>query len=153
MEILAVDQRTDSPVDAKTNSKEARELRSVTLVVTPEQAARVDLAQNVGTLHLTLRNPLDVETGAVGGATLTGILGGPQVRPAQVQVRDILDSWSRFVDQLGEACERVERAKVREEVPTAPPLVPVVTVEAPAPPAPPRIRTIRAGIPGIVTIE
>ena len=31
----------------------------MTLLVTPEQAAKLDLGQNLGTLHLTLRNPED----------------------------------------------------------------------------------------------
>ena len=31
----------------------------MTLLVTPQQAAKLDLGQNLGTLHLTLRNPED----------------------------------------------------------------------------------------------
>src|SRR5262249_52132612 len=53
VEILAVDQRVDAPADDKAGAKE---LRSVTLLVTPNQAAKLDLGQNRGTLHLALRN-------------------------------------------------------------------------------------------------
>src|SRR5262245_34437733 len=56
VEILAVDQRVEAPADNKVNPKE---LRSVTLVVTPEQATKLDLGQNKGKLHLALRNPED----------------------------------------------------------------------------------------------
>lgn len=58
-EILAVDQKIYVTGDHKV---ESRELRSVTLLVTPEQAAKLDLAQNKGMLHLSLRNPKDDKT-------------------------------------------------------------------------------------------
>jgi pilus assembly protein CpaB len=56
VEILAVDQKIYITGDHKVDS---RELRSVTLLVSPDQAAKLDLAQNKGTLHLALRNPKD----------------------------------------------------------------------------------------------
>ena len=56
MEILAVDQRVEAP---SANKLDVKELRSVTLLVTPDQAAKLDMGQNAGTLHLTLRNPED----------------------------------------------------------------------------------------------
>ena len=60
LEILAVDQRVGpEPTAVEKISGATKELRSVTLLVTPEQAAKLDLAQNLGTLHLTLRNPDD----------------------------------------------------------------------------------------------
>ena len=74
VEILAVDQRTDAPQDNKIDSKE---LRSVTLLVTPAQAARLDLGQNKGTLRLTLRNPIDKATEFVDPATLAGLSLNP----------------------------------------------------------------------------
>lgn len=57
VEILAVDQLLDAPAEnrVKTNA-----LKSVTLLVTPEQAAKLSLAQNKGTLELALRNPDDL---------------------------------------------------------------------------------------------
>jgi pilus assembly protein CpaB len=56
LEILAVDQRIDAPAD---NRVDPNQLRSVTLLVTPDQAARLGLAQNKGALHLALRNHRD----------------------------------------------------------------------------------------------
>jgi pilus assembly protein CpaB len=56
VEILAVDQRVDAPAENKVNPNE---LRSVTLLVTPRQAAMLALGQTKGVLHLSLRNPND----------------------------------------------------------------------------------------------
>jgi pilus assembly protein CpaB len=56
VEVLAVDQLVEAPADNKVNPKD---LRSVTLLVTPEQAGRVALGQSNGTLHLALRNNED----------------------------------------------------------------------------------------------
>ena len=56
VKVLAVNQQ----VDLKTENKvDANLLRSVTLLVTPEQAVKLTLGQNKGTLHLALRNPED----------------------------------------------------------------------------------------------
>lgn len=68
VEVVAVDQRTDAPQDNKVDS---RDLRSVTLLVTPAQAAKLDLGTNKGTLRLTLRNPTDKNTSTVDPITLT----------------------------------------------------------------------------------
>ncbi len=56
VEILAVDQKIDAPSDNKVDTKD---LRSVTLLVTPQQANQLDLGQNHGMLHLALRNRED----------------------------------------------------------------------------------------------
>jgi len=49
VEILAVDQKMDAPSDKKVDTKD---LRSVTLLVTPQQANRLDLGQIKGMLDL-----------------------------------------------------------------------------------------------------
>ena len=56
VEILAVDQLLDPPADNKMTLKE---MNSVTLLVTPEQAGLLDLGQSMGQLSLSLRNPDD----------------------------------------------------------------------------------------------
>ncbi|WP_165069000.1 Flp pilus assembly protein CpaB [Paludisphaera rhizosphaerae] len=56
IELLAVHTLVDAPVEAKANLSETR---SVTLLVTPRQASILDLAQDKGKLHLSLRNSLD----------------------------------------------------------------------------------------------
>lgn len=70
VEILAVNQRIEAPSENKVDLKE---LKSVTLLVTPDQAAQIDLAQNLGILHLVLRNPQDTEQYQPRVATLKGI--------------------------------------------------------------------------------
>ena len=59
VEILAVHTTVNTPAANKMDPNEAR---SVTLLVTPDQASLLDLGQNKGTLHLSLRNPKDKGT-------------------------------------------------------------------------------------------
>lgn len=54
IEVLAVDQQIEAP-----ESNKVDQLRSVTLLVTEQQAKKLSLAQNRGTLNLTLRNESD----------------------------------------------------------------------------------------------
>ena len=70
VEILAVDQLVKPPNE---NRVDPKELRSVTLLVTPQQAAKLDLGQNKGNLHLTLRNPEDEAPAATRPATLADL--------------------------------------------------------------------------------
>jgi Flp pilus assembly protein CpaB len=65
VEILAVDQRLDAPSENR-----VEKLRSVTLLVTPDQASLLDLGQNMGTLALSLRNPSDVAKAETEPATV-----------------------------------------------------------------------------------
>ncbi len=50
-------------------------VNAVTLEVTPEEAEQLDLARNVGTLALVLRNQVDQQTPATAGATRQALLG------------------------------------------------------------------------------
>jgi pilus assembly protein CpaB len=56
IEVIAVHNATSTPSASKFTPEEAR---SVTLLVTPDDASLLDLGQNKGTLHLTLRNSTD----------------------------------------------------------------------------------------------
>jgi pilus assembly protein CpaB len=56
IEILAVDQQVDAPSG---NKVDVNAMRSVTLLVDPDQAQILDLAQNKGILHLSLKNAED----------------------------------------------------------------------------------------------
>jgi hypothetical protein len=58
VEVLAVDQPLDGLVQGKADIKE---LRSVTLLVSPREASLLALGQRKGTLRLSLRNPDDKE--------------------------------------------------------------------------------------------
>jgi pilus assembly protein CpaB len=53
----------------------------VTLLVSPEDAERITLAQNAGQIMLALRNPLDTDPSETEGVRLAGLFGQPQ-RPA-----------------------------------------------------------------------
>ena len=70
VEVLAVDQIQDAP---ESNQFDPKALTSVTLLVTPDQANVLDLAQNAGTLSFALRNATDVADADVAPATLTDI--------------------------------------------------------------------------------
>jgi pilus assembly protein CpaB len=66
VQVLAADQR----LDANDKNEIDGGLKSVTLLVTPDQAAKLDLGMNRGTLHLALRNPEDHEEAFTRPATL-----------------------------------------------------------------------------------
>jgi pilus assembly protein CpaB len=56
VQILAVAQLMDAP---DTNKVDPKATKDVTLLVTPNQAAKLNLGMNKGLLHLSLRNPED----------------------------------------------------------------------------------------------
>ena len=70
VEILAVNQALDAPAE---NHMNVKDLSSVTLLVSPMQAALLDLGQSLGQLTLSLRNPDDRENGQDRPATLDDI--------------------------------------------------------------------------------
>lgn len=74
VEILAVDQRIDTTPEGKATDKD---LRSVTLMVLPADAAKLDLGQNRGTLHLVLRNPADQGTDYIEPVTVAELHRNP----------------------------------------------------------------------------
>ena len=88
VEILAVDQLIKAPKDNKVDPKE---LRSVTLLVTPAQATKLDLGQNKGILHLTLRNPEDHSVASTKPATLAelGLFEEPPRREDKEPEKDV----------------------------------------------------------------
>lgn len=57
----------------------------VTLMVTPDDAERVALAQNEGKINLTLRNPLDVDPTSTSGAQIASLLGKQTTPPPVVE--------------------------------------------------------------------
>lgn len=68
--VLAVDQRVNEPTNGKVDPKE---MRSVTLLVKPQDANKLDLGQNRGILHLALRNPGDMDETTAGAVTLNDL--------------------------------------------------------------------------------
>jgi pilus assembly protein CpaB len=81
LEILAVDQRIDAPAD---NRIDPKQLHSVTLLVTPGEAARLALAQNKGSLHLALRNHKDEQVLLASRARLAELDGGLRETPLEL---------------------------------------------------------------------
>ena len=77
--------------DQDESRKDGKPVRStvVTLMVTPEDAERIALAQSDGRLMLTLRNPLDVEPTVTNGIRKAGLFTSgapaPVARPATVR--------------------------------------------------------------------
>jgi pilus assembly protein CpaB len=68
--VLAVAQEARRPDETK-----PRVVNAVTLEVTPEQAEKIDLARNVGTLSLMLRNQVDTEDNTTAGMTRKDLFG------------------------------------------------------------------------------
>lgn len=70
VEILAVDQKLDAPHE---NRVDPKEMSSVTLLVTPDQATKLGLAQQKGMLHLSLRNASDKVAAITAPVTLNDL--------------------------------------------------------------------------------
>jgi pilus assembly protein CpaB len=133
VEILAVNQRVEAPSENKVSVKE---LSSVTLLVTPEQAAKIDLGQNLGTLHLTLRNPLDNMPVVNAAATLRDLRLQAKV-PLGQQLKEIFAAASKLMASRPPA----PKAEMPEPITTEPP------------PPPLMIRTLRGVVPSKVPLQ
>ena len=133
VEILAVDTRLEAPNENKVDPKQ---LQSVTLLVTPEQSAKLDLGENRGTLHLALRNPDDDKAAKVHPATLSS-LQYSQEKPLVEQVKELMEAYGKMKAQR--PAPEVSRT----------PVVPA----ADTPPPPLEIRTLRGNYSGVVQIE
>ena len=132
VEILAVDQRVEAPTDYKVDPSQ---LRSVTLLVTPDQASRLNLGQNRGTLHLALRNPEDTDTAPTRVTTLTD-LRLFQGAAWDERLKGLLDAGAKLLQ------------KARKE---KPPVTPAAEEVNPA--QLPPIRTLRGTVPGLVELR
>ena len=135
VEILAVDQKIDAPAE---NRMDPKEMRSVTLLVTPNQANLLDLAQNRGLLHLALRNWEDRQPSGARATTMLDLQFHTE-KPWDQRAKDVLTA-------LGEAL-----AKARPATPPPPPPAPPVAAKA-EPAARKTIRTIRGSLEGLVVL-
>lgn len=70
--------------DDKRDQTKPKVVGTVTLEVTPEQAEKIDLARNIGTLSLVLRNPLDASASATTGAYREDVFRGGQALATEV---------------------------------------------------------------------
>lgn len=125
IEVLAVGQQLEAP---RENRMELKEMRSVTLSVNPDQAAKLSLAQTRGTLHLSLRGDLDDLTAKVDTVTMK------ELRFLQLPGESLLGD-------LGEE----ETTPVAAPVEETPPPTPVVRRVF-------HIRSMRGTSPGVVNV-
>jgi pilus assembly protein CpaB len=130
VEILAVDQKMDAPAENKVDTKE---LRSVTLLVTPQQANLLDLGQNKGTLHLSLRNHDDQQAARTQPATLAD-LRFRQEKPWDERAIGLLEALGKALAQRPAAAKSTAAKR-----PEPPPLT--------------AIRTIRGRYEGAVMVQ
>jgi len=61
----------------------------VTLLVTPEDAERIALASNQGSIMLTLRNPLDTVPTLTNGTRMASLMGAPETPPVTRVVQGV----------------------------------------------------------------
>jgi pilus assembly protein CpaB len=78
IEVLTAGTRMDA---AKARDGQPISASVVTLLVTPEDAEKIALAANQGSIMLTLRNPLDREPTKTEGVRTAALLGAPAPQP------------------------------------------------------------------------
>jgi pilus assembly protein CpaB len=61
----------------------------VTLLVTPDDAERIALASSVGSIMLTLRNPLDKDATETKGTHTAALMGAPDPAPVTKVVNNV----------------------------------------------------------------
>lgn len=70
--------------EANRDETKPKVVNAVTLEVTPEQAEKIDLARNIGTLSLVLRNQVDLKEATTEGVRREDLLALQRKAPAQV---------------------------------------------------------------------
>lgn len=150
VEILAVDQSMDAD---EVPPSRTTQLKSVTLLVTPEQAAKLSLAQNGGTLELALRNPADHQPAVttpitVADLRLRGEPPAPEPTDREKEKRELLASLQQQMNQrVSELQKSLERTNQQlREATTAKAQRKTVRPEV-------RIRTLRGTYGGLVLVR
>jgi pilus assembly protein CpaB len=83
VQVLAAGTRQDQ-VKPDSESKTATASTVVTLIVSPQDAERIALAQSEGEIMLILRNPLDTEPTLTSGVRTASLLGQDEPAPAPI---------------------------------------------------------------------
>jgi pilus assembly protein CpaB len=108
VEVLAVDQTY------KDNGDEAITVKSVTLLVTPEDAEKLALAGNEGKLQLALRSNVDAELHSTSGVKMSQLISKP--RPAQKSSSRKSSKPKVVKNTPSQKVVEVIRANVRSEI-------------------------------------
>lgn len=135
VEIIAVGQLLEAPNDNKVDTKACQ---SVTLLVTPDQAAKLTLAQSVGTLHLTLRNDSD-ELAANTRPVTRNELRFLQEQP--VDMSKVADAMKGFFDGVAARIAKKDTDQPAAQVAQPPAITKL------------HIRTVRGSNEGTVTVD
>jgi pilus assembly protein CpaB len=90
VQVLTAGTMTD---EERARSGEAVQSTVVTLLVTPQDAERIALAQTDGQIMLALRNPLDQEPTQTNGIRVSGLMASPNAPP----VRQVVQGRPRMV--------------------------------------------------------
>ena len=126
MVVLAVDQKVEVlPLAEPENSRgrgsamQPAAIKSVTLLATPDQAMRLGLAQSMGTLQLSLRNPEAVpgDSEQLASITFNQLLGREEARGPAVQVGPPTPP-AKPVEEVAPV-----RTPVEEQPPALPPIM------------------------------
>lgn len=153
VEILAVDQRLEAPAE---NRVDPKELHSVTLLVTPDHAALLDLGQNLGNLTLSLRNPEDLTEADTRPATLDQIRFA-QRPPNTEQKEGRQSAWAQGLSRFGTALAAVATAPLPAKPDEEKAIAAKAEAEEPEEEAPEdrifEIRTLRGRHSGRVYVE
>ena len=109
----------DQTIDRSTEDNDKRIAKIVSLIVTLEQADKLDLAQKLGKIRLTLRHPDDMSESKSSGVTVSDLLDGNNVsnndtrhvtssQPAMIKVRP------KQVSEVDWTMQLIEGGLIRE---------------------------------------
>lgn len=149
--VLASDQMINAP-----EAYNVRGLKSVTLLVSPDEGKKLTLAQSEGTLTLMLRNKTDTEMVSTSPVTWRDIQYSQEYSEAQVSlfaglgsfISDIAKSGAEALTAMNEQAKRIEASRLAMEDEQEKVAAPELKA-----PAPLQIQTLRGTSSGLVVIQ
>ena len=109
--VLAIAQEAQRPDESK-----PKVVNAVTLEVTPEQAEKIDLARNIGTLSLILRNQVDTKDAATDGVRQQNLFAAAAPKPAAASAAVPVKKVVRRAPSKPVSAKPTEETKDRVEV-------------------------------------
>jgi pilus assembly protein CpaB len=110
VEVLAVDQKVEVPAE---NKMDVKEMRSVTLLVSPSQATKLSLALSKGTLHLSLRNAADTESAPAASTSVAELKGQPSMTWDE-RFKGLIAEVSKAMTQQRKAAQKAVTKRPRQ---------------------------------------